>query len=300
VPRLIAPDLALRLHARAGASRWGLSPEAFATALSASARRAFGDRQPVPYELERFLLSLNLADLALACACAEGHGSAWDHLMAAYRPALYRMADHLDGTGGARELADAIWADLYGIAGNPGSRRSLLTSFHGRSTLATWLRSVLAQRHVDRFRTRRRERALPEDDAPAAIPAAQSTPDPERSRHVSLMRQGLSAALADVAPRERLRLRCYYAEGLTLAETGRVTGEHEATVSRQLARTRGVLRAALERFLASTAGLDSRQIAECFASLTADAGPLDLTDMLGGGDGRKKRPVDRSQEGPIR
>ena len=67
---------------------------------------------------------------------------------------------------------------------------------------------------------------------------------------------------------------------LTLAETGRLLKEHEATVSRQLARTRRALREDVERQLRDDDGLSDAQIAECFASASEDAGPLDLRQML--------------------
>jgi RNA polymerase sigma-70 factor len=297
VPPAIDPALARRLHARAGAVRWDLDVETFAAALETSVRKTFGvDAHAAPGDVERFLAALHLVDLALACACAAGREPAWDHLMATHRPILYRAADSLDPSGRAREVADALWAELYGVRGRAESRGSLLRSFHGRSTLATWLRAVLAQRHVDRFRATRRDRPLPDDEAPAALPAPARPPDPERARQLALMRDGLNRAVAALAPRERLRLRCYYAEGLTLAETGRVAGEHEATVSRQLARTRASIRAAVERFLAGDARLDEAQIEACFASVTADAGPIDLGELFDEGPGRKKLPPDRSQE----
>ena len=66
---------------------------------------------------------------------------------------LYRAADSLDPNGGAREIADSLYAELYGVN---RARRSLLLSFSGRSSLATWLRAVLCQRFVDRIRAQRR------------------------------------------------------------------------------------------------------------------------------------------------
>ena len=72
--------------------------------------------------------------------------------MLEYRPVLYRAADALDRSGGAREVADSLYAELYGIKDAPGERRSLFHYFQGRSSLATWLRAVLAQRYVDRLR----------------------------------------------------------------------------------------------------------------------------------------------------
>ncbi len=294
----IVSALARRLHEQAGASRWGVGPESFTRALAASATHSFGDRRPDERELARYLTSLHLEDLALACACADGHEAAWEHFILTLQPVLRRTADALDPTGCARDLADQIYADLYGMKREAGERRSLLRAFHGRSSLATWLRSVLAQRHVDRYRATRRDRPLPEDDEPAAVPATARGEAPERRRFILLMRDALGRAMAALAARERLRLRCYYAEGLTLAETGRITGEHEATVSRQLARSRRAIREAVERFLAGEARLDEAAIAECFASATADAGPLDLAELLADGADSKKPPFDRSEEEP--
>ena len=57
------------------------------------------------------------------------------------------------------------------------SGRSLFRYFHGRSSLTTWLRAVLAQRYVDRLRTIRRTEALPdEESADACRPESDARP----------------------------------------------------------------------------------------------------------------------------
>ena len=67
---------------------------------------------------------------------------------------------------------------------------------------------------------------------------------------------------------------------LTLAETGRVLKEHEATVSRQLARTRRAIRSAVERQLRDEAGLNDDQVAACFEWVAGDPGSLDLKKVI--------------------
>ena len=79
---------AARWFLDSGAKRWGVSPAAFAEALDRSVTKAFAGRSPSPAELDRYLGSLHLVDLALACACAGGHEGAWDHFVAQFRPAL--------------------------------------------------------------------------------------------------------------------------------------------------------------------------------------------------------------------
>lgn len=277
---------------KARADRWGLTREEFTEALTAGIRHAFRDGDPPARELDRYLAGLHLADLALAAACALGRDAAWDHFVREYRPVLYRAADALDPSGGAREIADAIYADLYGIRGDEHDRRSLFRYFHGRSSLATWLRAVLAQRHVDGLRAKKRIDPLPDDDR-ATPPSPDRPSDPDRSRLVPLVDRALRAAIAELAVRDRLRLRSYYVSQLTLAAIGRLSGEHEATVSRHLARTRRELRDRVERTLLEHHGLSAAEVARALELSIEDPGTLDLQQLIG--PDSKEPPQDRSR-----
>jgi len=278
----IDATLVEQLYRRAHADRWRVPRERFAEALERSAERGAD------------LRALHLDDLALACGCAAGDEAAWEHFIREHRPTLYRAADALDPTGGSRDLADGIYGELF--------ERSLFRYFHGRSSLSTWLRAVLAQRHVDRLRAGRRLEPLPEDESRTAVGPANAgrcDPEPEhaRPRYLSAMRDALDRAVSALPPRDRLRLACYYAQGLTLAETGKLLGEHEATCSRQLARTRKTLRGEIERALRTEGRLSQAEIADCVASVSEDAGPLDLRELLKTDEPlavRKKSPADRS------
>ena len=269
-----------RYYRQAGADRWAVPREAFTAALERSVWRAF-DVEPDAAELDRYLGTLHLEDLALACACAAGHDAAWEHFVREYRPALYRAADAIDPTGGARDLADSLYGELFGLSERDGERRSHFHYFHGRSSLSTWLRAVLAQRHVDRVRAVRRFEPLVTDESPGAVAARAEPEHPASPDHFSMMQRIVSEVVAQLAPRDRLRLRCYYAQALTLAEIGRAIGEHEATVSRNLTRTRRDIRSGVERALREREHMSETAIAECFAGVVNDAGPLDMTDLLG-------------------
>jgi RNA polymerase sigma-70 factor (ECF subfamily) len=284
-----------RLRERAQADQWKLPPEVLANALERSAEKAFEGRQPSEAELDRYYDGLHLTDLALACACAMGKEPAWDHFVREFRPGMYRSADAIDSSGDAREIAQALYAELFGLKERDGIRQSVFRYFHGRSSLGTWLRSLIAQRFIDRHRETKRLEPLP-DDEPAAPPLARPlTDEPDRRRYLAAMRAVLAAAIAALAPRDRLRIACYYAQEMTLAQIGKLTREHEATVSRQIARTRRDIRGDVERRLQQEHRFSKAEIEECFASLVDDAGDLDVADWLGG----KNSAPDRSMsEGP--
>jgi len=208
--------------------------------------------------------------------CAAGDERAWETFVREYRPRLYRAADALDRTGGAREVADSLYAELYGIKDAAGPRQSLFRYYQGRSSLATWLRAVLAQRYVDRVRAGRRTEPLAEDTDRAAPPP----PDPDRDRYLTLVRAALAFAVSQLDPRDRLRLASYYVQELTLAQIGRLLRESEASASRHLARTRRDIRSAVERQLRDEARLTDDQIAACLASVVEDSGPLDMKQVI--------------------
>ena len=282
-----------RLYVRANAERWHVAKERFAEALETSAQRALGPPR-VSRNLEQYLNGLHLEDLALACACADGDERAWDHFVLQHRPLLYRAADALEPGGGARDLADSLYGELFGLRERGGERQSLFRYFHGRSSLITWLRAVLSQRYVDRLRSHRREEALPEEDSPQAAVAPLSAVDPDRQRFVTMIQAALARSVASLPARDRLRLACYYARELTLAETARVLGEHEATSSRQLTRTRRLIRTEVEHSLRVDERLTEAEIEQCFSSVVEDPGTLDLGRMLATEVQRKESAVDRS------
>lgn len=276
----MSPEAVNRLHRKANAERWAVTPGRFAAVLESSLSHAFPPGT-APADAERFLSSLHLEDLALATACADGHEGAWEHFIREHRPGLYRAADAIDRTGGAREAADALYGELFGLTERDGERRSLFRYFHGRSSLGTWLRAVLSQRYVDGLRRARRLEPLPADEEAAALQSEQNTSPPERARFVDSIQRALTAAVARLEPRDRLRLACYYAQNLTLAQIGRTLREHEATSSRNLARTRRAIREDVEQQLRH-AGMSEADVAECFATVSADAGPLDLNEIFPG------------------
>jgi len=287
-PAIVHPGdpLVNRLYERAAASRWGVSAESFAAALDRSARQALGGRPPDPTAVARYLESLHLEDLALACACREGRPEAWDHFMTHVRPELYRAARAIAGDAG-RELADGLAADLYGTEVAGGERRSLLDYFHGRSRLTTWLRAVLARRQIDRMRAERRVASLDEgpehgsDDVAAAATcrgdrdgSSSTELDPDRPRLVAMFEDALARAVASLPPADRLALAAYYVHGVTLAELARLRGEHESSVSRRLARLRRDLRKRVEDELRTRHRLDEGDLRQCYE----DAGRLGSLD----------------------
>jgi len=305
VTRLEIGQLLLnQLFAEARAESWGIDRDAFAATLQLSAKKHFVEDIPAVAKLEGYFFSLHLQDLALACGCAQGNSAAWDYFVATYRGYLRSAAGIIlhcpPDSPAAQELADSLFAELYGLS-EGANRRSLFRYFHGRSSLKTWLRAVLAQRHVDAIRASRRftqlDSADGEIDLAALRPALLSAinpdgagpqRDPHRDELVAIFHRTLEVALGLLAPRDKERLRLYYASEQTLAEIGRKLGEHESSVSRNLDRTRRELRQEVEQALrkgssldgrASVAGLSEAQIALCFEYASEDA-PIDLDTLL--------------------
>ena len=296
VLRLTLPASLVRdLFRASNGERWGLSADDFAASLEASVAQAFpnADRAAVDSrEVRTYAERLHVEDLALACACRLGRDAAWDHFVLTHRPILYRAADALDPSGGARELADTLYGDLFG-AKTSGDGRALFSYFHGRSTLATWLRAVLSQRYVDLVRARARLRPLPEEDEPpsrlrqGSVGQASSI-DPDRALLVPLVDRALRSAIESLPAKDRLRLRSYHAAGMTLAQIGKLTAEHEATVSRHLTRTRRAVREAAELWLRDRGSLNATQIARALELAADDPGELDLQQIF-------DPPVDRKE-----
>jgi RNA polymerase sigma-70 factor, ECF subfamily len=273
------------LHKAAPPAEWQLTPEQIQPTLERSVAHRFANAAPPddPLAIQNYLDSLQAADLALACACSDGNSAAWDLFVARYRPELYRAARAIAGEAASRELADSLYAELYGLREIAGQRKSLFDYFLGRSKLTTWLHAILAQRHVDGIRRARRTESLDDDtnsaEQPELAAPAQLSSDPERERYLVMLQAVLQSVLATLEPRDRLRLAYYYAEGLTLAQIGKLTAEHEATVSRKLERTRREVRKQVEAALRREKKLSDAQLQLCY-DYAREEWPFDLTRAL--------------------
>jgi RNA polymerase sigma-70 factor, ECF subfamily len=241
--RTVAPACALdralaeELWRECDAQKWGMARDEFEQILQdAGAAQNFGldaGAQPATQkQQETFFRGLRVGELVLARACARGNERAWDHFVAIYRQPLTRAAIAIAGSETlGRDLADQLYAELYGLNVRDGERRCPLVSYRGRGSLMGWLRTTLAQRHVDDYRRTRREEPLEEFDAPAPDPPPQTAP-----RELSLLERAIAQTVSGRAAEERYLLAAYYLDGQTLLAIARVLGVHEATVSRKLRR----------------------------------------------------------------
>ena len=180
--------------------------------------------------------------------------------MARYREKLYDIAGYIaKESSAARELADSLYADLYGTTTRDGQRVSKLASYTGRGSLEGWLRTVMAQEFVNRFRRQRRLVSLDEESEEGAQFAAK---DPEPNLAVDpRIEAATDEALSRLAAEDRFILASYYLDGRTLAEIARTLAVHESTISRKLDKLAKSLRkqiiAALEQ-----KGMSRRQAEE--------------------------------------
>jgi RNA polymerase sigma factor (sigma-70 family) len=280
--------LVASFYSQSGAARWGLSQAQFACGLERSLRKRFQNGAPFPGRLEEYLLTLHMEDLALTTACIESSEAAWEYFVQEYRGYLRAAAGAITKASryGAnpQELADSLFSDLFGLMDGKRGERSLFRYFHGRSSLKTWLRTVLAQRHVDNIRSRRRMESLdaPDGEKPQLPPERvqhQPLQDPHRAHYLSCFTAALQHCLKLLNAPDRERLELYYARQMKLAEIGRQLGEHESSVSRHLERVRQELRALAEQHLRDAFSLSDAEIEQCFEYAAEDV-PIDFRQMF--------------------
>jgi len=265
----------LSLYEKSRAADFGFTEGEFGELLTEVANRSLGEGHSAQ-QRARFVESLRVDDLVLARGCAHGNGAAWERFVTLYREKLYSAASAIAREDGiARELADSLYADLFGMrVRNDGERVSKLESYLGRGSLEGWLRTVLAQEYVNRLR---REQKLVAFDEAIEYEARASSLSEPRANNAQLA-DATDAALAALSSEERLLLAAYYLDGRTLAEIGRMVHAHESTISRRLDKiTLNVRNQIVARLRA--AGLSKRAAEEMLQADVRDLG-VDVRNHL--------------------
>jgi RNA polymerase sigma-70 factor (ECF subfamily) len=233
-------------YQRSGGAAYGISAEQFATILEEILSKnwpvnwAANSAQASAEQRTAFCSGLRLEELALARGCAAGNERAWQDFISRYRQKLHSIALHItrDATHGV-ELADSLFGDLYGVNARDGVRNSKLIFYTGRGSLEGWLRTVMAQEFINRYRKQKRTVSL-EEQTEDGVQFAAAVPDPANTSGQHLETATIEAAtdeaLAELSSEDRFTLASYYLDGRTLSDIARTLGLHESSVSRRLDR----------------------------------------------------------------
>jgi RNA polymerase sigma-70 factor (ECF subfamily) len=269
-------------YSESGAERYGITPERFRQIVAAVVVRYTADAN----EAERLELvaALRVGELVLARACSAGNEHAWDVFLVRFRAFLFETAYRIardEATG--RELADGLYAELYGIPNREGRRISKLDYYTGRGSLEGWLRTVISQQHVNRCRSHAKDVSL-DEQVEAGVSFAASTPiaAPVTDDRVA---EAVAQTLAELGGEERFLLASYFLDQRTLANIGRQMCVHESTIGRKLEKLTKELRKRIRKRL-QAAGINSRRCYELLLEIDVRDLNVNVAENL-----RQERPV---------
>jgi len=251
VPGPGAPREVLDLIHRGVRLRFELDSEGFADRLLELARAACPD---AVRSAQEHIVRLSLDDLYLATACVRGERRAWDELAATHFDFMRTFARRFLPAPASADLADEVIAEVWA--------RDKLRQYEGRSTLRTWLGTVIAHAALN---SRKRASRFAQLDADPLRVAHEMAAVPDGHGHeegydAALFRELLVAAVKELPPESKLLLQLYYEQGLNLEEIGVTLRVSSAAISRRLKSTREELRAALEMRSRRRAGSSAQEL----------------------------------------
>jgi RNA polymerase sigma-70 factor (ECF subfamily) len=280
----VLQDACGRLLARASDGR-RLTSEKLLPRVQAAVEKYLLADDPQTSEtiISTFVDSMQADDLCLIIACERGDESAWTDLVERFTATVRSAARSASSNEDAAEdLAQSIWAELYGIRERKdGTRASKLAYYSGRGSLAGWLRAVIGQLAVDTYRKQSKLVQAEEDseldriaqdspsDALSQLTVSEANPEEGLTTRAaeSDMQDALSRAVQELEPEDRLLVKLYYFDNLRLREAGAVLGVHEATASRRLTRIHSDLRTRVGEILIKERGWTRVEADEAFVEV---------------------------------
>lgn len=223
----------VRAAARAARAAWptlSLGEDAFAAQLTELLAEDRGAR----------CADLLVADLYLARACADRDPKAlavfeatlWPEIDAALR--RVRLPDHM-----RQDLLQDLRVTLF-VGSNTSPGR--IGQYRGQGDLRRWLRAAALRDAWRLGKKSRRELAL-DDMALASVAVLDRDPIVARFKETCReeLKQAVAAALARLSAEDRILLRQYHRDGLTVDELAALYRIHRTTASRRVRKARGEL-----------------------------------------------------------
>jgi RNA polymerase sigma-70 factor (ECF subfamily) len=229
-----------------------------------------------PTELGR----LQIADLGLACACADGDAAALARFEKRFlEPATVRAClRHIDATPALVDEVRQLLRVRLLLGEPPVPPR--ITQYSGIGALSSWV-GIAAQRTALNLLRGEQTRARVNREVVAeALPMAG---DPEldylKARYRGEFREAIGAALATLAVRKRLVLRLHLVDQLSHERIAGMYQVHQTTVSRWIGGAREVILRETRRALQARLNLDSAEL-QSLQVLVGNSLDLSLTRLL--------------------
>lgn len=270
------------------------------------------DKPATSAEVKSLLEQLQLDDLFLALACANGNERAWWEFDQQHRSYLERVARHLAKTeADAQDVIDTVYVELYGTKVVDGERISKFATYSGRGSLRGWLRTVVWHSLVDLHRSGHDEVSLDEmteNVGEGMAHASFAVPSPggedemvdmiTTDRYRTATVRSIEKAFNSLETHERLLLMYYHVDNLKLREISRLvedsdsplrgwfqrrsknaggkTRTHESTVMRWLEKCYAKIFDRFRGELKETYDLSSGEIETCLELATKDIAGGDI------------------------
>ena len=282
-------EAATRIVSRADNSR-GLGVDEISQRVTPAVEKyLLRDGDATAGEIGSFVDEIHANDLCLIVACERNDEKAWEDLVANFDGVVKSAARKIAAnTEDADDLASSIWAELYGLKqGEDGTRKTKLAYYSGRGSLGGWLRAIISQMAVDRFRKESRmvqieeprefeilaEESSNNSHGPQVVSHAENPEeifsDKQSSNDVA---EALAEAVASLEAEDRLILKMYYFDDLKLKDIAAVFGYHEATASRKLVRVQNDSRKTVEKGLKTKHGWSDGEVKRYLSDTAAGLG----------------------------
>jgi RNA polymerase sigma-70 factor (ECF subfamily) len=271
---LDALALARRAQAEARWPKVTLSPEPLAIAWA----KAIGSAPDAAAALSR----LHTDDLWLVAAVLAGDAPAIAVLDAEAIEPIGRVLSHMQPSG---ELVDEVKQLVRTKLLLPdGDRPPRVAEFSGRGELRSWV-GVIATREALSLLRKNAKTSTPVDDVLLAMPSPLTGPELGflKERYRDEFRTAFTAALGELAARERNALRHHYVHGLTIDQIATMYGVHRSNAARRIAKARDELLSGTRRRLVLGLNVDRVEF-ESIMRLIESRIDVSIQRMLGAED----------------
>jgi RNA polymerase sigma-70 factor (ECF subfamily) len=192
--------------------------------------------------------ALCLADLALACGCAEGDPAALAAFEKLCGPVIERAI-------AAARVPEADRADIGQIVRRrlltaPGGERPRIATYSARGSLKAWVR-VVATREAQRVLPRVGREQPAEDDELEGLLARDDDPELAYLKRLyrAELKRAFTTAVDALEPRDRLVLRQHTIDGLGIDQLAVLHQVHRSTAARWIESARAAVLSATQREL---------------------------------------------------